>query len=1339
MKNLIVLTVLLVWMPALHAAEPDKPNVLFIAVDDLRCELGCYGAKEIKSPNIDRLAKRGVVFDLAYCQQAVCNPSRVSLMTGMRPDSTKVWDLVTDFRTTIPNAVTIPQHFRKHRYRALSYGKIFHNEFPDNVSWDEPHRWPENSQLWSEEAKRRLTDFRQEMRAEGKGEAAIERMRAVATEIVDIPDSKHIDGAIADQAIAAMRRLAKNDQPFFLAAGFIRPHLPFVVPRKYWELYDRDEIPLAANSFLPHGMPEMAFGDHSLGGFYELRVYMDYLDTPSPFERPLTDAQKRELKHGYYASVSFIDEQVGRLLAELDRLGLAQNTVVVLWGDHGWKLGEHNGWCKQTNYEVDTRVPLIICAPGAKANGKSSGSLVEFVDIYPTLCELAGLPVPGFAEGTSLAPLLDDVSAKVKDAAYSQFPRNHQGRNYMGYAMRTDRYRFIEWLDRQTGKTVATELYDHTTDPNENTNIADRPESRETVTTLHERLQRVIPRPLPKQPPSPVKRPLLKILNQRSNPVVVYWVTSEGRRLKRARLAPGQTHTSNTTIGHRFVVEDEDGRHPHHVVVTKDGQVEMVTAAKPQASASKPRPNMVFFMADDWSWPHAGFLGDPVAKTPNIDRIAREGVTFDNAFVSVPSCTPSRLSILTGQHHWRLKEGDSLGGSLREEYDVYSEMLQAAGYRVGWFGKGVWPSEHKFRNRDSFGPRFPSFDEFIKDRTPGEPFCFWHGGLDPHRPYEYQVGVKSGIKLADIKVPACLPDNETVRSDLADYYWEVGRFDREVGQVLAKLEAMGELDNTIIVVSGDHGMPFPRCKGTLYDLGTRVPLAVRWVAKVKGNRRVTDFVSLCDFAPTFLETAGLKAGKDMTGRSLLPLLTSDKSGQIDPDRTFVLTGLEQHVYPNPSRALRTRDYLYIRNFNPEKWPTGEAKGENLRYDFANFKWPSVPEAFSFNYDPSPTKQFLRFHRNDEGMKRFADLAFGRHPEEELYDLRKDPDQLRNVASDVRYAAQRREIRDRLDSELRKAGDPRCAAHGEPDSKPSAANTAPSAAERWKVQPPPPNLKAPSFYRKYVDADGYPILASERVNDYALKEAAFLVTKLLAHRPDVKRAMVASGSRLVILAHDEFTTDLPEFAHFEPKDYWDVRARGTGGSQTDPYCSCGEENLLGYPGDPYPTENILVHESAHNIHLRGMVNTDPTFDERVKKANEKAMAKGLWKGKYASVNHHEYFAEGVQSWFDNNRENDHDHNHVNTRRELIDYDPGLAALCREVFGDTKLVYTKPATRLVGHLAGYDRSQAPRFVWPKRLDAVRAQILADAKNREQQHDADRDHEQSPVTNDSDSSKP
>ena len=280
-------------------------------------------------------------------------------------------------------------------------------------------------------------------------------------------------------------------------------------------------------------------------------------------------------------------------------------------------------------------------------------------------------------------------------------------------------------------------------------------------------------------------------------------------------------------------------------------------------------------------------------------------------------------------------------------------------------------------------------------------------------------------------------------------------------------------------------------------------------------------------------------------------------------------------------------------------------------------------------------------------------------------------------------------------------------------------------QAYRFDPPDP-AGIPSFYTQRASAGGFPIVASEKVNPYALKEAVYLANMMLAQRRDVRDAMVKSGARLSILAWNEFTTDQPEwewlgrrpipgFPDVAPRDYRDARARGMGGSITDPYCSCAEENLLAYEGDPYSAENIFIHEFAHNIHLRGMSNVDPGFDARVRTAYDAAMAAGLWAGKYASVNHHEYFAEGVQSWFDDNRENDHDHNHVNTRAELIEYDPGLASLCREVFGSTVLKYTKPVTRLHGHLEGYDPTTAPTFVWPERLQEAKRQIRAAAEAR------------------------
>jgi len=609
---LLVVSLLIAAFAPMQAAP--RPNVLFIAVDDMRSELGCYGAAHVKSPHMDRLAASGVLFNRAYCQQAVCNPSRVSLMTGLRPDSTKVWDLVTEMRTVIPEVVTLPQHFRRHGYRAVAYGKIYHNPFPDAASWDEPTHNAQDVIGHSEANRARLAEFREKMKADGKSRDAIERMRGPATEIQEQPDDRNYDGKITSDALVKMRELSAAKPPFFLAVGFIRPHLPFITPKKYWELYDRAKIPLAANPQFPKNMPAVAFGDRNLGGFYELRGYMDYADAPSPFERPLTEAQQRELKHGYYASVSFIDAQVGRLLAGLDELGLAKNTIVVLWSDHGWKLGEHGSWCKQTNFELDARAPLMIRAPGAKANGRPSDALVEFVDIYPTLCELAGLPVPQTLEGVSLKPLLDGSAAKVKEAAFSQFPRKLEGRDYMGYAMRTERYRYVEWQDAKSGEVAARELYDHANDAGENENVAARPEQAALLQQLSAQMWRTLPRPkLPfpfAQPaaaaPAPVPvsaRPALTwhaadktpppsrpageyvsvtFLNARPDAAEVIWTGADGSQRSYATLKEGETFSIRTRPGAVWLVRDGK-QQPlgHFVVEPKPGSVARAVIPKP--------------------------------------------------------------------------------------------------------------------------------------------------------------------------------------------------------------------------------------------------------------------------------------------------------------------------------------------------------------------------------------------------------------------------------------------------------------------------------------------------------------------------------------------------------------------------------------------------------------------------------------------------------------------------------------------------------------------------------------------------------------------------------------
>lgn len=476
-----------------------QPNVLFIAIDDLRPELGCYGSKIAKSPHIDRLAETGVTFLNAYCQQAVCNPSRASLMTGLRPDTIKVWDLQTNFRTARPQAVTLTQQFMRSGYHAVGIGKIFHNNIQDPASWSEPKLniadYPfdpdavyrgSDSIAWIEDRKTDLIAKGDTRRIDRFGKWYLKH---VATEQLDIEDDAYFDGAQTSVAIDKLGDLAQQKKPFFLAVGYYRPHLPFNVPSRYWDLYDRDTLPLAENSFLPTNAPVMAVNTAR-----EIRGYTDFKQMPQPHQGTLPEAQARLLKHGYLASVSYIDTQVGRLLDALKQQNLDKNTIVVVWGDHGWKLGEHNSWCKMTNFEIDTRVPLIIRAPNAKENGKSCNRLIEFVDLYPSLCELAGIPLRDELEGQSFVPLLSDRTLPWKSAVFSQFLREGiwvapDGVTYMGRAIRTQRHRYVEWKKQGSVTVVASELYDLKTDPQENHNIAGSPENNELVDALANQLE----------------------------------------------------------------------------------------------------------------------------------------------------------------------------------------------------------------------------------------------------------------------------------------------------------------------------------------------------------------------------------------------------------------------------------------------------------------------------------------------------------------------------------------------------------------------------------------------------------------------------------------------------------------------------------------------------------------------------------------------------------------------------------------------------------------------------------------------------------------------------------
>lgn len=500
-----MLAVMVAGLAAFAAPEaPPKPNILFIAIDDLRPELGCYGKSYVHSPNIDRLASAGIAFNHAYCQEATCSPSRTAVLTGLRPDTSKVWDLVTSFRKAQPDVVTLGQQFMRNGYFVQGFSKIYHGGLNDPASWSVPwvdpdapeYALPESAASFGKNTvpvdedgpNNKGTDVNSYALPASVNQAnkktakapnsPLPNSRGAICECADVPDNFYKDGKTADLAVQAMDNLSKKSCPFFLAVGFIRPHLPWVAPKKYWALYDPETIPLAPNPFLPKGAPSYAISQND----GEVRAYKGI-----PPRGHVPDDVARKLKLAYCASVSYSDACVGRLLDELDRLGLRTNTIIILWGDHGWKLGEHDSWGKHTDVENDVNAPLILSVPGMKNVGTHCDALVEFVDIYPTLCDLAELPLPTHLEGVSFKPLLADPQRPWKMAAFSEYPRG-TGRLHeplMGYTMRTSRYRFTIWVSRKDHSVVDTiELYDDQKDPQENVNIARRPENAGLVKKL---------------------------------------------------------------------------------------------------------------------------------------------------------------------------------------------------------------------------------------------------------------------------------------------------------------------------------------------------------------------------------------------------------------------------------------------------------------------------------------------------------------------------------------------------------------------------------------------------------------------------------------------------------------------------------------------------------------------------------------------------------------------------------------------------------------------------------------------------------------------------------------
>jgi iduronate 2-sulfatase len=438
-RHLLLSFLLLACTPLMAA---DRPNVLLICVDDLKPILGCYDNKTVKSPNVDRLAARGMVFEKAYCNQAVCAPSRNSLMTGRRPQSLGIYDLGTNFRKSVPDAVTLTQYFKQNGWRTEGLGKILHvghGNVEDPASWSVPHfaipvvAYAKNPGQVGDAITREEALF--------TNQAAAGKPRGAAYESPDVPDNAYPDGKLADEAIRRLRAAKdKPNDPFFLAVGFVKPHLPFCAPKKYWDLYDPAAFTLEDRQTPPDGAPRYAPTNWG-----ELRQYQG-----TPEKGPLEPETQRTLIHGYHAAISYMDAQLGRVLDALDENGFAKNTIIVLWGDHGWHLGDHGMWCKHSNYEQAARIPLLVTAPGVTKPGTRTANLIETVDLFPTLAELAGLPapqVPQGLDGRSAVPLLRDAEATGKEAIFHVYPRNRAGQEVI-------------------------ELYDYEADPKETKNLA---------------------------------------------------------------------------------------------------------------------------------------------------------------------------------------------------------------------------------------------------------------------------------------------------------------------------------------------------------------------------------------------------------------------------------------------------------------------------------------------------------------------------------------------------------------------------------------------------------------------------------------------------------------------------------------------------------------------------------------------------------------------------------------------------------------------------------------------------------------------------------------------------
>ncbi len=934
-KSSVLTAAILLMLAAPHATAQNPPNVVLIYADDLGYgDVSAYGARRLKTPNIDRLAREGIRFTDAHAPAATCTPSRYAMLTGeyaWRKPGTGVLpgnaSLIIE-----PGRTTLASVFQRAGYATGVVGK-WHLGLGSAGGPD-----------WNGEIRPGPTDI-------GFDTAFI--MPATGDRVPTVyVENRHVVGLDPADPIKVNYGEPLKDSP----TGRENPTLLKIHPS-----HGHDQTIVNGISRIGYmtGGRAALWKDEDMADVFTRKATAfieQHRGKPFFLFFALHDPHVPRVPHPRFVgatpmgprgdAIAQLDWSVGEVLSTLDRLELTRNTLVLFTSDNGpvlddgyrdeavEKLGDHSPAApfrggKYSNFEGGTRVPFVVRWPARVTPGVSD-ALFSQVDLLASFAALMRSPLSNrrTRDSENVLPALLGTSKTGRTVLVEQAGSLSLRQEHWKYISPSRGPRVQENTRTELGNDPAPQLYDLATDKEERNNLA---------TTHPEKVREL------------------------------------------AALLDGIRANSQ--------------------------------------SATTRRPNILLAIADDWSFPHAGAYGDRTVSTPNFDRVAREGARFTHAFVAAPSCTPSRAALLTGQAVHRLEEGANLHGFLPKSYAVYPDLLEAAGYVVGYTGKGWGPGrfEPGGRARNPAGPQFKSFEEFMHRRARGTPFCFWFGSSDPHRPYEAGTGAQSGMKPQVVQVPRFLPDTIDVRQDLLDYYFEVQRFDRDLGHIIDALERAGELDNTILIVTSDNGMPFPRAKATVYDGGTRVPLAIRWPGVAEAGQVIDSFVSLTDLAPTVLESAGLKPLDAMTGRSLLPLLRHE--AQSGRDRVFIERERHANVRRGdlsyPVRAIRTRDYLYVRNFRPDRWPAGDPEQYFAVGPFGDI-------------DGSPTKSLLIDRHDDREIASYFQLATAKRPAEELYDLRSDPEQLENVAGQAKYRDVQRRLRRELEEWLRQTADPRAA-------------------------------------------------------------------------------------------------------------------------------------------------------------------------------------------------------------------------------------------------------------------------------------------------------------------------